>query len=138
MDELQLLLDKYAQSVYRKDLESLLSIYDDDIIAYDMWQIWTYDGIKSWREMNTHWFEMVGQDRDVITFEEVRTEKNNELGSVSAIVRYAAVNEKGEELRHMFNRLTWVLRKKGKEWKVFHQHTSSPIDFKSMKVMIEK
>ena len=138
MQELQSLTDRYAKSVYEKDLEGLLSIYDDKIMAFDMWQVWTYDGMKSWREMNTHWFEMVGKDRDVITFEDLRIEQTDELASITAIVRYAAVNEKGEELRHMYNRLTWVARKFGEDWKVIHQHTSSPIDFSTMKVMLTR
>jgi ketosteroid isomerase-like protein len=48
------------------------------------------------------------------------------------------VSEEGKELRSLDNRITLALRRTGSEWKIFHEHTSGPIDHKSMTGTIKR
>jgi ketosteroid isomerase-like protein len=55
-----------------------------------------------------------------------------------ATVTYTAVSAEGKELRSLDNRMSIALRRAGDTWKIFHEHTSGPIDHKSMKGMIKR
>lgn len=137
MSTIKLLFDAYAKAVFEKDIEGFLALFDEDVRVFDMWA-WNYDGISAWREMVTGWFGSLGSDRDVVTFEDVRVTETGEMGVASAFARFAAVSEKGEELRFLQNRLTWVVRRKAGEWKIIHEHTSGPVDGATMQVRLRR
>lgn len=141
------LFASFSDAVYAKDLEAYLELYDEHVLVFDMWQEWSYEGLAAWRTMVTGWFGGLGVDRDVVTFRDTTVEIAGDLGYVTAIARFAAVSEAGEELRFLDNRLTWVIRRSGSSgpsgssggsWKIVHQHTSGPIDFNTMKVVLQK
>jgi len=131
------LFDRYKQSVYQKDTESFLALFDDNVRVFDMWA-WTYDGLAAWRQMVTGWFAGLGADRDVVTFDDIRIQQSGDMAVASAITRFTAVSEKGEELRFLQNRLTWVVRKKNGVWKIIHEHSSGPVDGSTMKVQLQR
>jgi len=135
MSDIKSLFDAYAKAVYEKNVEGFLALFDDEIRVFDMWA-WSYDGVSAWQEMVTGWFGSLGVDRDVVTFEEIRISESGEMGVASAFARFAAVSEKGEELRFLQNRLTWVLRRKAGMWKIIHEHTSGPVDGATMQVRL--
>jgi ketosteroid isomerase-like protein len=86
------------------------------------------------RKVVEKWFSSLGTERVVVTIDRVQASAVQELATLSARVIYAAVSATGEELRAMQNRLTWVLKSQGGEWKIIHEHTSVPIgdDLKGM------
>ena len=137
MQELQSLFDRYKQTVYQKDAEAFLDLFDENVRVLDMWA-WTYDGLAAWREMVTGWFANLGADRDVVTFDDVRIQQSGDMAVASAIARFAAVSEKGEELRFLQNRLTWVARQQNGVWKIIHEHSSGPVDGSTMKVLLHR
>lgn len=137
MQELQSLFDRYKQAVYQKDTAAFLAIFDENVRVFDMWA-WNYDGLAAWREMVTGWFANLGADRDVVTFDDIRIQPSGDMAVASAIARFAAVSEKGEELRSLQNRLTWVVQKKNGVWKIIHEHSSGPVDGSTMKVQLQR
>jgi ketosteroid isomerase-like protein len=86
----------------------------------------------------TGWFANLGADRDVVTFDDIRIQQTGDMAVASAIARFAAVSEKGEELRFLQNRLTWVVQKKNGAWKIIHEHSSGPVDGSTMKVQLRR
>lgn len=132
------LFQSYATAVYGKDIEAYASIFDEEILAFDMWQQWTYTGLTAWRQMAKEWFAALGTNKDLVTFEDIQIQENGDLAALTAIAKFTAVSEKDEPLRYLQNRLTWVARKKEGAWKIIHQHTSGPIDFETMKVILHK
>ncbi len=137
MKEIESLFDTYKTSVLRKDLDAFLSIFDDDVRIFDMWE-WTYDGLTPWRKMASDWFSSLGTEQVVVTFDDIRIRVAGEMAVATAYARFAAVSEKGEELRHLQNRLTWVAEKKEGAWKIVHEHTSGPVDGETMKVRLQR
>ncbi|MBC7851342.1 MAG: nuclear transport factor 2 family protein, partial [Chitinophagaceae bacterium] len=113
-------------------------LYDENVRVFDMWQQWQYNGIGEWREMVNQWFTALGTDRDLVTFDEIKAFEEGEIAIITAIIKFTAINETGEALRFLQNRLSWVARKVDNNWKLVHQHTSSPIDFASMKAVLQK
>jgi uncharacterized protein (TIGR02246 family) len=138
MKEVEALFESYKNAVFQKDVEAFTALFDEKVRVFDMWVLWTYDGLAAWRDMAKEWFGSLGTDRVVVTFDDIRIEAGGGLATATAFVRFAAISEKGEELRYLENRLTWVARKQGGTWVIIHQHTSSPIDFGTMKVILKR
>lgn len=138
MHHIYTILETYKSSIFEKDVDRFCSLFDEDVRIFDMWQQWSYDGLPAWREMANGWFSSLGTDRDVVTFDDLQISGENDLAFATAIVRFAAVSAEGKELRHLEERFTWVAQKKGEGWKIVHQHTSTPIDFNSMKAMLTR
>jgi uncharacterized protein (TIGR02246 family) len=137
MQDIQSLFDAYSQAVFQKDANTFLSLFDENVRVFDMWA-WNYDGLPAWREMVTGWFANLGADRDVVTFDDIRIRQSGDMAVASAFARFAAVSEKGEELRFLQNRLTWVIQEKDGVWKIIHEHTSGPVDGNTMKVQLQR
>lgn len=137
MKEIEALLETYKNAVFKKDVEAFVSLFDDEVRIFDMWE-WVYNGVAPWREMVKSWFGSLGTERVVVTFDDVRIDAEGEMAFASAFARFAAISEAGEELRYLQNRLTWVVRKKEGVWKVVHEHTSGPVDGGTMKVLLQR
>lgn len=132
------LFEAYKNAVYQKDVEAFLSIFDDNVRIFDLWEQWSYKGIVAWREMVEQWFSMLGENRDVVTFDDIEIRLVGEIATASAFMRFTNVSATGNELRYLENRLSWVAVKKEDTWKIIHQHTSSPVSFETMKVILKR
>ena len=138
MKEIEDLLLTYKTAVFEKDVETYASIFDDHVVVFDMWEKWSCQGLEDWCQMAKEWFSSLGAVKDCVDFEMVNIEASESLAMVTAFMKFTAVSDKGEALRYLQNRLTWVIRKQKNGWKIIHQHTSSPIDFSTMKVILHK
>jgi uncharacterized protein (TIGR02246 family) len=138
MKEIELLFETYKNAVFQKDVEAFVSIFDGQVRIFDVWTKWSSDGLTAWRGMAKGWFASLGTDRIVVTFSDILIQGTGELAAATAFVKFAAISENGEELRYLENRLTWVAQKKDSGWKIIHEHTSSPIDFETMKVIFKR
>ena len=138
MKAIEALFEAYKNAVYQKDLEAFADIFDEQVLVFDMWMQWTYEGLPAWRAMAREWFTSLGTDRDLVTFSNIQIQASGDIATATAFVRFTAVSEKGEELRYLENRLTWVVQQKGSIWKIIHQHTSSPINFETMQVILKR
>ncbi|WP_042259729.1 YybH family protein [Paraburkholderia heleia] len=137
-DPILQVLHQYQAAVWAKDVDAFLALYDPDIVAFDMWGAWTYEGIASWRNMVEGWFGSLGTERVIVDFSEAQTAVSGDLAVVHAFVTYKAVAADGEALRSMDNRMTATLRQTGEGWKIVHQHSSSPIDPATTKVIFKR
>jgi ketosteroid isomerase-like protein len=138
MKELESFFDGYKTAVFEKNVDAFISLYDENILVFDTWQQWTYEGIAAWRNMVKGWFDSLGPVRDAVGFDDIQILDRGDMALLTAIARFAAVSENGEELRYLQNRLTWVATKKAGDWKIIHQHISSPIDFDTMQVILKR
>jgi ketosteroid isomerase-like protein len=131
-------LNAYKAAVFAKDVDAFLSLYDVDVLIYDMWGVWSYNGIAAWREMVAGWFDSLGTERVVVDFTDAQTTVTQDLAAVHAFVTYTAINTDGVDLRSLDNRLTATLARKGDTWKIVHQHTSAPVDHATAKVFFKR
>jgi ketosteroid isomerase-like protein len=137
MKDIESLFETYKNAVFQKDVEAFLSIFDENVRIFDMWE-WTYEGLVPWRKMVKEWFGSLGTERVVVTFDEVQVEAAGEMAVASAYARFAAISEQDEELRYLQNRLTWVAQRKAGVLKIIHEHTSGPVDGETMKVIMKR
>jgi ketosteroid isomerase-like protein len=130
--------DGYKRAVFEKDVEAFLGLYDHEARVFDTWGVWSYEGAAERRKVVEQWFSSLGQERVSVTMDRMQAEVVGEMAALSARVTYVALSAKGDELRGMQNRLTWVLRSKGGAWKIVHEHTSVPIGFDDLKGMLQR
>jgi len=138
MTDLNSFIEAYKDAVFQKNLDAFASIFDEQVRVFDMWEQWTYEGLNAWLEKAKSWFATLGTDRDEISFYNIQIQEAGEMAFVSAILRFTAVSENGEAHRYLENRHTWVARKKEHSWKIVHQHSSGPVDSKTMRVILKR
>jgi ketosteroid isomerase-like protein len=137
-DPILQVLDDYRAAVFAKDVDSFVALYDQHVLVFDMWAVWSYNGVGSWRDMVAGWFGSLGNERVIVDFSDTHSTFAHDLAVAHSFVTYKAVSADGVELRSMDNRQTMALRRKDDEWKIIHQHTSSPIDGATATVIFER
>ncbi len=131
-------LDDYTTAVFAKDVDSFIALYDEDVRVFDMWGAWSYDGIASWRNMVARWFHSLGTERVIVDFSNPHVTVTQDLAVIHAFVTYKAVTADGADLRSLDNRLTAILKRRGDGWKIVHEHTSSPLEVETAKVIFNR
>jgi uncharacterized protein (TIGR02246 family) len=131
-------LDAYVAAVFAKDVDAFIALYDRDVRIFDMWGRWSYDGLEAWRGMVSEWFGSLGTERVGVVMDDVHIVVSHDLAVAQAFVTFKGLSADGRELRAMQNRLTCALKKVDGAWKILHEHTSSPADFETAKVMLKR
>lgn len=117
----------YKRSAWDKDPKSMIELYDDNVLVFDLWQQSYQVGLMEWSAAIEEWLGSLGKERVNVQFEMIDVHESEGLGWASAVVKYEALTADNSILRSMKNRITLGLIKKGGGWKVLHQHTSAPI-----------
>jgi ketosteroid isomerase-like protein len=128
----------YKSAIYAKDVETSMHLYDPGVRVFDTWGVWSYEGSAAWQRAIEGWFTSLGTERVKVTFDEAQSSAGREFAIVSAIVTYAAVSARGEQLRAMQNRLSWGLRTSGHVPRIIHEHTSAPVAFDDAKAILQR
>lgn len=129
-------LNAYKAAVYAKDVDAFVALYDDDVHVFDMWGAWSLRGIEAWRGMAADWFSSLGTERVVVGIDQAEATETEGLVVGHAILAYTAMSAEGKQLRALNNRITMAMRKTHGSWKIFHEHTSAPIDHLSAKAIL--
>ena len=125
------ILDRYAQSVYNKDVEGFLSIYDPEVLIFDTWNAWMSTDINAVRSMATQWFDSLDKEKVRVEFTTVNVLHSAEQTVWIGELKFYGLSEDGQVLRSISNRWTWVMKKCDKGLKVVHEHSSLPINMET-------
>lgn len=132
-------LEGYRDAVFQKDVEAFCRLYAEDVVVFDAWGgPWFTEGLGALREGAEQWFRSLGEERVAVAASEVHTAAGESIAVAHGLWRFAAMSPEGAELRWLENRFTVMLRLQAGGWKVFHQHTSSPAEFGSGKVQLQR
>lgn len=128
-------LDNYRITVFDRDVEGYLCLYDESVQLYDSWNQWELKDLHALRTMASNWFEELKLEdvRDKVSFDDVVIEELGDLAFLHGTMTFIACNSSDKELRRISNRFTLGLRRVNGSWKILHQHTSLPIDIRSGK-----
>jgi len=136
--DLNSFFDIYRSAVLAKDVDAMMSIYGPDFTAFDMWGAWSLVGEAPWLEMNKDWLGSLGSESVIVEFDDITIIPGTDVAAAHATLTFKAVSDKGETLRSMQNRLTWVAKRTDGIWKIIHQHTSVPIEPAGMKPRLHR
>lgn len=128
----------YKTTVLAKDIDALMALYDENVRIFDLWAGWAFNSAEAWRTAMAHWFSSLGTERVVVELDEVQTTVTDNLAVIHAFITYKSVSAEGQDLRAQENRVTWVVEQKNNTWKIVHEHSSAPVDFESMKVILKR
>lgn len=128
----------YAAAAAAKDVEAFLALYADDVVLFDLWDVWSMRGLAAWRAAVTDWFGSLGDERLVVRAEAIESSLDGDLAVGHAILTYTAFAADGRELRSLDNRITMALRRIGGVWKIVHEHTSAPVDPATLKASVRR
>ena len=131
-------LESYKSAVFAKDVEAFMRLYDTGVRVFDEWGVWSYEGAAAWQVAIEGWLTSLGTEKVKVTFDDVQTVEGRELVVVSAIVTFAGISARGEQLRAMQSRITWALRTIGHVLRIVHEHTSAPIGFNDSKAILQR
>jgi len=131
-------LARYAQAVRDKDVDAFAALYAEDVQVFDMWGAWSLHGIEAWRGMAGSWFDSLGDEQVVVTWSALQTSVAEALAIGHATLTYTAVSAAGQTLRTLDNRITLALRRQAGEWKIFHEHTSAPIEHETLQAILRR
>jgi ketosteroid isomerase-like protein len=131
MDEFKMVEDffpLYKNFAWEKDSESMIKLYDENAIVFDMWNKGHYLGLTEWSAIIKQWLGSLNDERVNVNFEKINIEKGETVSFASAIIQYQAISKNNSVIRSMRNRITLGFTKSNNTWKVVHQHTSAPIN----------
>jgi uncharacterized protein (TIGR02246 family) len=128
------LVDKLVKGLRTKDIETVVSVYAPDLVAFDIVPPIQYVGVESYRKRWGEVFEM---------FETIQYEVRDLVITAGEEVAFS----------HSFNRLNATMKNGGKsdvwvrwtacyrkindEWLIAHLQASVPIDFESGKAVMD-
>jgi ketosteroid isomerase-like protein len=118
----------YKQSAWTKNPEHMISLYDENVVIFDMWEHGYLSGLEGWSNVIRSWLGNLGEENVNVIFDMVEVHDNTDIAFGSALITYQAISMHNVVLRSMRNRITLGFIKKKGEWKVIHQHTSAPIN----------
>lgn len=118
----------YKQSAWDKDTESMIALYHDNVVIFDMWNQGYQTGLTEWSNAIKDWLGSLGDEKVNVIFEMTEIHEGNDVGFRSALITYQAISTSNTILRSMKNRVTLGFIKQNDTWKVIHQHTSAPIN----------
>jgi uncharacterized protein (TIGR02246 family) len=136
LNPMQQFMDRYQAAVLAKDADAFAALYDDDVHVFDMWGAWSLQGIAAWRAMAADWFASLGEERVVVEVQDMRCTQTDDMALGHAVLTFTALSADGAKLRSLNNRISVGLKRQGASWKVFHEHTSAPLDPQTTKGML--
>jgi ketosteroid isomerase-like protein len=128
MKKLQDYFTIYKQSAWEKDSETMIGLYDDHVVIFDMWTQGFQTGLAGWATVIKDWLGSLGEEKVNVIFEMIQIHEDGNIGFGSALITYQAISTDSIVIRSMRNRITVGFHKKKGLWKVIHQHTSAPIN----------
>lgn len=123
--EITRLLDEVNEAFRAKDLDRIMALYADDVVAYDMMPPLEYRGKAAYRMAWRKGFEMMGEVQD---FEHAgrRILVSGDLAVAHYLCHMRGALRDGKDL-DMWTRYTGVFQRQDGAWKITHEQFSVPI-----------
>ncbi len=136
-DEIQIrdLIDDWADAVRAKDVDRIMSQYSPDVLAFDAISQLQFKGADAYRK---HWEACLSMCSMPSFFEihDLDITARDGLAFCHALNRCGGTGEDGQE-KVCWMRMTVCYGKIDGDWKVVHEHFSSPFDMQSGKALFE-
>jgi ketosteroid isomerase-like protein len=128
MKRIEDFFEVYKQSAWNKDSQSMIALYDDNVVVFDMWKNGYQVGLSQRSIVIEDWLGSLGEEKVNVIFEMIEIHDGGNVGFATALITYQAISTSNTILRSMKTRITVGFVKQKDVWKVIHQHTSCPVD----------
>ena len=137
MKEIEDFFEDYKNAVWQKDATTLLKLYDNEVVSFDMWDIGYYKTLNEWTPEIENWLSSLGEEKVKVDFEMIKVFKSDTNGFASGLIEFQAINTQGAVLRKMKNRITVGFSRFENGWKVVHQHVSAPVTSENLTAILD-
>jgi uncharacterized protein (TIGR02246 family) len=128
-------LDHWRKAVGAKDVDRVMELYTDDVVAYDVVPPLQYIGKAAYRADYQQFFSQYDSDLHVET-RDLHVGASGEFGYATGLQMISGTLKHGQK-SGMWVRFTSLYRKVNSKWLDFHDHVSVPADIETGKAMLE-
>ena len=127
-------LDRWTKAFSQMDVESILALYTDDVVAYDVVPPLQYVGKAEYRIDYQQFFSRY--DSLHVEVRDLRIGTSGDIGYASGLELISGTLRNGEKSK-VWLRFTSLFRKSDGRWLDFHDHVSVPAEIESGKAILD-
>ncbi len=129
------LIDNYAKAVRAKDIDGVMSVYDPEIVAFDVVPPLQYLGAEAFRKP---WQEVFDRYQSPIHYEvrDLSTIAGDDLAFSHSLNRISGTMKNGQKI-DLWLRWTACYVKTNGKWRIVHLQVSVPADLGNGKAMLD-
>jgi uncharacterized protein (TIGR02246 family) len=128
-------IDQWRKAVSAKDVDRVMALYTDDVVAYDVVPPLQYVGKAAYRADYQQFFSQYESDLHVET-RDLQVGASGELAYATGLQMISGTLKHGGK-SGAWVRFTSLYRKVDGKWLDFHDHVSVPADIESGKAMLD-
>jgi uncharacterized protein (TIGR02246 family) len=133
--EIRRSIDRWTKAVSAKDIDRLMELYTDDVVAYDVVPPLQYVGKAAYRADFQQFFAQYDSDLRVET-RDLHVGANGDLGYATGLQMISGTLKHGQK-SGVWVRFTSLYRKVNGKWLDFHDHVSVPVEIQSGKALLD-
>ena len=133
--EIRSWLDQFIKVFTEKNVDSIMSLYADDVVAYDIVPPLQYVGKQAYRK-DYESFLAQYQGNLRVEVKDLNVGASGDLGYATGLELIGGTLTNGQQ-SEIWARFTTLFRKVNGKWLDFHDHISVPTDMESGKAMLE-
>jgi uncharacterized protein (TIGR02246 family) len=128
-------IDRWTKAVSAKDVDRVMELYPDDVVAYDVVPPLQYIGKAAYRADFQQFFAQYESDLRVET-RDLHVGANGDLGYATGLQMISGTLKHGQK-SGVWVRFTSLYRKVNGKWLDFHDHVSVPVEIQSGKAVLD-
>lgn len=133
MSEVRRVIEKWAEAVRAGDLEWSVAPFLPDVLQFDVGTPLRREGQEKVRERLQEWIEgYVPGKGPGFSLLDLEVFESTDVAYATCLCHVTGTLKSGAEV-DMWVRNTFGLRKFEGQWRIAHQHMSSPLEFSTMK-----
>ena len=133
--EIRAWIDHWRKAVSAKDIDRVMELYTEDVVAYDVVPPLQYVGKAAYRADWQQFFYQYESDLHVET-RDLHVGGSGEFGYATGLQMISGMLKHGQK-SGMWVRFTSLYRKVNGKWLDFHDHVSVPVEIESGKAMLD-
>lgn len=124
--EIRSIYERFSNAIVAKDLDTIMSFYAADVVAFDVDPPREYDGIEAYKKDYAGFFAAFpGPAKSTIS--DLHIKVAGDFAYAFGVDHWVATGSDGKPVEFTF-RFTDVFRKHKGSWRIVHEHNSIPVD----------
>ena len=132
--EIQAWLDRWTKAFTAQDVDGILALYTDDVVAYDVVPPLQYVGKAEYRVDYQQFFSQY--DNLHVEVRDLHVGTSGDLAYASGLELISGTLRNGQK-SNIWLRFTSLFRKSDGHWLDFHDHVSVPAEIESGKALLD-
>jgi ketosteroid isomerase-like protein len=128
-------LDRWTKAFTKQDVDAIMALYADDVVAYDLVPPLQYVGKSAYRSDYQQFLSQYEGNLHV-EVRDLHVGTTGELGYAAGLELISGTLRNGQKSK-VWLRFTSLFRKSNGRWLDFHDHVSVPADIESGKAMLD-